>query len=332
MVSFDNCDRKVIIFTFITFLCVLAASFSLFIMIKRNTIEYHSINNLFYSESIYYNNEYYSMKDDITTYLLMGIDNDGGQADTLILAVADNEKKELFLIPINRNIMADIKVFDNKSHSFNIEKRQICLAHSSVYNFYDPEIATAEAVSKLLFDLPIDYYISLDMDGIEHIGTIIGNVDVIVNETVFDSDLVEGETLTVNSKNIYEYLRTRNVLKIGGAQKRLERQVNFLVSCFNKFKRPVKTFNTITDTISSSNDFDEFKDKYKIMQSFVKTDVKDLVIDAIRYLEYEFSENNIYYVPHRTQLDENGVYETCYINVYKTKEILLKIFYKKTLF
>lgn len=332
MITYNGYNRKEnYLYLIICFGIIISIVFG-YVLIMRYNTSYRSINEMFYSDSIYYNDEYYSLKEDVTTYLFMGIDNDGGQADTLILIVADNNKKELFMVPINRNIMADIKVFSNDGERFSIENRQICLAHSMVYEFYDPNIATVEAVSKLLFDVPIDYYISFDMSGIKHISTVVGDVLVTVNENLPESDLILGEKKIINSENIYDYLRVRDTAKIGGAEKRLERQVDFLLACYNKFKSPMKNLFTSDRNFVISSNIDEFSYKFEIIKSFIKTNIDDPIVNGIKYLNYDFSEEKIFYIPHKTQLDEKSRYEVCYMNVDEAKEILLNVFYDKGLY
>lgn len=311
---------------FIIAVAILLSIFLCFVLIKRNTTNYHSVNEILSSKSIVHDNNYYTLKKNITTYLLMGIDNQGGQADMLILLVADHDKDELFMIPINRNLMTDIREYDSNGNYLGLKNRQVCLSHSVVYDYYDPKKATIEAVSRLLFDVPIDYYVSLDIEGIEIISSIVGDVNVTSNETLAEVNITEGKDVVVNEENIYLYLSKRNMIGIGGAQKRLEREVEFLLACYDKFKHPIKNKN------SSIGSLDDLSIKYKKLKPYVKTNVDEPLVKIMRYLNYDLSEDNVYYVPHKTQLDENGIYEVCYMKVAETKEKLLDVFYKKTLY
>lgn len=322
----NNMNLKKSVLYFVIATAVVISLFLCFIIIKRNSIDYHSVNEILSSKSILYDGNYYTLKKNITTYLLMGIDNDGGQADMVILLVADHDKDELFMIPINRNLMTDIREYDKKGNYLGLKNRQVCLAHSVVYDYYDPKKATVEAVSKLLFDVPIDYYVSLDMDGIEIISSIVGDVNVTSNENLAEVNLTEGEDVVVNEDNIYLFLSKRNMIGLGGAQKRLEREVEFLLACYDKFKHPMKNKS------SSIGSLDDLSVKYRKLKPYVKTSVDEPLVKTMRYLNYDFSEENVYYIPHKTQLDENGVYEVCYMKEEETKEKLLEVFYRKTLY
>ena len=87
-----------------------------------------------------------------------------------------------------------------------------------------------DAVSRLLGGAPIDGYAALNMDGIALFNDAIGGVTVTITSdfTAVDPTLVEGETITLNGQQAFEFVRTRKDVDDQTNLARMERQRIYL--------------------------------------------------------------------------------------------------------
>ncbi len=200
---------------------------------------------------IKYEGKEYVLKDNIETFLVLGLDKYKGasssashesgtvQADFLMLFVFDNAAKKTTAININRDTIANVNRLDivgNKTGS--VEKKQIALA----YNFaYDDEGLvncrnTADSVSDLLLDVNVDHYISLTMDSVIEINDLVGGVEVTVLDdfTGIDDELIKGKKVTLMGEQALRYVRSRKGLEDSSNINRIARQQQYIDALFNK--------------------------------------------------------------------------------------------------
>ena len=314
-------------------LCILLAllGFTIFITYQRHITAYGTLDDIFQSDAIRIDDTIYRRKHDIDTYVLIGIDNAGGQADAIFLAVADNRARDLYLIPVNRNMMAEIDCYTFNGEYLGKQTAQMCLSHSMVYTYADANLATQNALSKLLYNVPIDYYVALEMDGISALGGAIGDVNIVLNETLESVDFVAGESVTVHTDNIEQYLRARDLTQLGGSHKRLERQTSYILACYDK----LHSSKGLLDIVFHSSDgwsLGTIRDKYNAVKPYITTNVPDIVNAGAKYLTYTLKDSHVYFAPHTTIYNPETLYEECYLMEAEMKEILLKVFYRPALY
>jgi len=83
------------------------------------------------------------------------------------------------------------------------------------------------------FDVPIDYYVSLDMDGILEFAKVVGDVQVTLDRDLKDYGK-KGDVITLNANNIDMYLRNRKTG--GGDDGRSARQMDYIMAALKKLK------------------------------------------------------------------------------------------------
>lgn len=191
---------------------------------------------------IVYQGNVYSSKQEIETYLFMGIDvtgpvasvsgsaYNGGQADALFLLVVDHAAESWQLLRLNRDSMVNVPVLDLKGKVIGYERQQLALAHAYGDRARISCENTVKAVSELLQGQPIDGYASLNMDGISIFNDTIGGVTVIITSdfTAVDPTLVEGETITLTGQQAMEFVRARKDVDDQTNLARMERQRIYL--------------------------------------------------------------------------------------------------------
>ena len=83
------------------------------------------------------------------------------------------------------------------------------------------------------FDIDIDYFVSIDMDGMYKLADDLGGVEVVMDRYVAGVGN-KGETVTITSKNIDAYIRTRK--GAGDDYGRVSRQQDYIMAVAKKIK------------------------------------------------------------------------------------------------
>ena len=193
--------------------------------------------------SLLFDGNQYQMKDNIEVILVMGIDDrkdigtanayiNDSQADVLYVYVIDHDKKTYQAIQLNRDTITGVQTYTQDGFKDSIIPMQICLAHGYGKTEEGRCLNTVDAVSGLLFDIPIDHYISLNMSAISVLNEQVGGVTVTVPaglETV-DPAFVEGSTVKLQGDQAEKFVRSRMSLDNDTNEFRMERQQLFMNS------------------------------------------------------------------------------------------------------
>ena len=257
-----------------------------------------------------YNGRWYTKKDGIVTTLLMGVDKNAGfvqdlggreteQADLLLLMVADTVNKTYSMVHINRDTMTDITLIGSKGTKVATYVAQIALSYNYGLTGHINCQNTAEAVSKLFRNIPIDHFISLSMDGMVILNDAIGGVTVEVMDdfTGIDDTLIEGETVTLHGDHALLYVRERKNLEDNTNLHRMLRQQQYLMEFQSQFKAMAKKDpNFIHSTLLKISDYmvhdctlDQLSELIGNLSAFEMKDGLTLKGEAVRgrrYIEF----------------------------------------------
>jgi len=190
---------------------------------------------------VFIDGEPYTPKENIDTYLLIGIDTFGEleaqegnrnsyQSDVVMLLVVDRNNETYSMIQFNRDTMAEITVLGTTGERMRFETAQLAFSHTYGSGLEDSCELTVEAVERLLLDTPIDHYVSLSMDAIGILNDEAGGVTVTIpcDLTSKDPALIEGETVTLNADQAEIFVRSRMGLDEPTNIARMERQRIYL--------------------------------------------------------------------------------------------------------
>ncbi len=196
-----------------------------------------------------YKGKTYRQKADVESYLFLGIDVmgpavgtqsyiAGGQADAQMLLVLDNGARTWQLLQINRDSMVEVPVISMMGTVPYTIVQQIALAHAYGNGREQSCENNVAAVSMMLDDQPIDGYFSLNMGGVGILVDLIGGVTLTITSdfSAVDPTLVEGETITLNGEQAFEYIRTRKDVDDQTNLARMGRQRQFLKAFEEKVK------------------------------------------------------------------------------------------------
>lgn len=188
----------------------------------------------------------YRLKDGVEAVLVLGLDkfegadtnsyNNDKQADFLMLLVADHENETCTALHINRDTMAEMSILGVAGDKVGTVEKQIALAHTYGNGKEVSCRNTADAVSKLLMNVPVDRYVSVKMDAVSVYNDLIGGVELTVLDdfTGIDDTLVQGETVTLYGEHALNYVRTRYGLDDSTNSRRMVRQRQYLEALYQK--------------------------------------------------------------------------------------------------
>ena len=277
---------------------------------------------------IEYNGHYYKYNNQIKSYLFLGIDKSGvveeipgggnaGQSDVMFLLVQDKRNETVSMIAINRNTMAEINVYDINNQKVDTTTAQICLQHSYGDGARLSCGYTVDAVERLFYDIPISGYYAMNMDGISILNDAVGGVEVTVLENLSDPaknvELHQGETVTLDGKQSYVYIRSRDVNKFNSATDRLERQKQYIEGLVEKTRQIAA--GSKSDALAI---YDQIAD-----YSVTNMAIGDLIYEL---KDYTYS-GEMYSLP--GEMVEGAQYEEYYVNPEELYQLVIDIFYEE---
>lgn len=280
---------------------------------------------------IRYNGKIYAYNEDIMTFLVMGIDDDGevkkakdgisgGQADALFLGVMNPHNKSVSIIAINRNTMTAVDVYDKDGIYLGQYDKQITLQHGYGDGMELSCERSVAAVSRLFYNLPISGYVAINMGAIPELNDAVGGVQVTVLDDViypeYDMDLHQGDEVTLTGHQAYWYVRGRNENVFNSSALRLERQKQFLTNFISQAKN--KAMGNVTVAV----------DLYNTISRYMVTDVDvtEFTYLASEALGYEFSIDNLYTMEGETLMGES--FEEFYPDEDALHQLVIDVFYE----
>ena len=273
---------------------------------------------------ICYKDRYYKYNDNLQNYLFMGIDNDniartapdgisGGQSDAMFVLVLDNEKREVSIVAINRNTIVPVDVYDEEGNFLLQMDLQICLQHGYGDGMKLSCMRAVEAVDRLLRNIPITGYMSLNMGGLPAVNDAIGGIELTALESIRRGDvsIQQGETLTLNGEQAYAYLRTRDVEEFASANGRLMRQEQYIKAFVAKLLKDPALANKI---------YEAGKD-YMV----ASIDLPKLIKSA---QDMTFTDDRMYTIEGETEFKDD--FERYNVDEEALIDLIIKVFYEET--
>ena len=187
-------------------------------------------------------------------------ENIGQRTDSMLIASVNPKEETTKLLTLPR----DTNVYIN-----DIDRNEK-IAHAYAYGGAKTAIDTI----KNNFDIPIDGYITIDMDGFEEIIDIIDGIEVTSNASFSfnGSTFKEGKKTNLNGKQALDYVRSRKQEGAGGDEGRTARQRQVIEAVSQKVTKSknVITLNKILKASEknvksnySARDFKNLYESYK---------------------------------------------------------------------
>lgn len=193
-------------------------------------------------ETITYNGKKYKYNDHLTNILLMGIDKttdqaydeesqSAGRSDVLYLISIDRMTGDYTQIKIPRDTVTKIHHVGADGEDYGWQDDHISLSYYFGDGKYKSCELTKEAVSRLLYNVPIQKYAALNLDCIQTLAEVAGEVPVVVpNDSLEEKhpEFRQGETVILTPENTETFVRSRDVEESQTAIARSERQDAYL--------------------------------------------------------------------------------------------------------
>ena len=263
-------------------------------------------------KTVEYNGQTYVFKDNVETFLLVGLDslgkaeendsyNNDKQADLLMLFILDKEKKSCYAIQINRDTMTEVSILGVTGQKIGTTVQQIALAHTYGNGGIDSCHNVAAAVSNMMFGLPVDNYLSLTMDGIIVLNDLVGGVTLtpIGDFTGIDDTIVEGQEVTLLGEHVLNYVRSRHD---GTNETRMERQRQYMNALYLQGLEYVASDTDVSaEIIAELNEYavtncgvSEVADMIEKFSEYELVEIKTIQGEAVigeKYMEFNCDEN-----------------------------------------
>ena len=194
----------------------------------------------FVSKTIVRDGVSYFPRQDITTLLIMGIDelgpvaesttfNAAGAADMVALLIFDQTNQETRLLVLNRDTMLKMPVLGIGGKKAGSYYGQLALSHTFGSGLEDSCENTRDTVSQFLYGVHIDYYFAMNMDAIKILNDAVGGVTVTVKDdfSSIDPTITMGE-VTLFGQQALNFVRTRHGLSDQMNISRMERHREYM--------------------------------------------------------------------------------------------------------
>ena len=215
-----------------------------------------------------HNGQYYKQNNDIELILCVGLDSEeysiydsyrnNELADCIVLLAYNKTNNTVLPIQINRDTMCDYHVLGIGGKITNDTFGQIALSHSYGSGDMQSLVNVKDAVSNLMCNIKIDYYISLTMNAVAKVNDKAGGVKVYVEDdfSSIDSTLTQNKEVTLYGDHALTFVRARQGLDDSSNINRLKRQRVYLRSLYDTCKQKVETDNSfISNCLESVSEY-----------------------------------------------------------------------------
>lgn len=277
--------------------------------------------------TIQYDGKVYQYNDHLSNYLFLGVDtrekvdtykniNDAGQADAIFLISYDRAEETIQSILIPRDTMTQIEAFNPAGESLGMTEDHINIQYAMGDGKDKSCQLMKQAVSDLLYGVPIQGYCSMNMDGIPVLTDIIGGVPVTVPDdslAEINPEFQQGAEVVITSENAEQFVRYRDIKKSQSAIVRMNLQKAFLQAYAKKAQEVSKKDSSLISRI------------YDGVQDYLVTNMSN---DIFAKMLAAFSGGtNMVTIP--GEGIEGEIYDEYHVNENLLYEMMIQIFYKE---
>ncbi|MCH4416003.1 LCP family protein [Staphylococcus haemolyticus] len=215
---------------------------------------------------------------DPMTVVLYGIDDDaqreqqgmGQRSDSIVLMSINPKDKKTVMVSVPRDTRAKI-VGKGTTEKIN-----------HAYAYGGPKMAV-NSLEKLM-DVPVDHYISIDMDGVKTVVDELGGVTITSNGSFITKDstntyqFTKGEQYKMDGKEALAYMRSRKEDGAGGDEGRQLRQQQVITAV----AREAFSVNSVT----------KLNGIFKAAQDNLKTDLSFVQLNRFKS-DYDKAQDNV---------------------------------------
>lgn len=275
-------------------------------------------------KTVTYNGVTYRQKENMTSILLLGHDgrdtkNLNGQTDLVMVLAMDTDTGQMTLISIPRDTMVDVRrTYDQTDVYADTVNMQIATVFAYGSDFDHSAERVCEAVSHVLYNLPVNYYYLLNVQGIGPLANAIGGVTVEAIMNVPPANIWKGNTYTLKGKQAYYYVQYRNTKEADSAVGRLERQKQFLKAYAAKALDEAKgNVSVILDIVNAVSDY-----------SLTNIGVPELTYLASVFLDHGMSDFDMVTLTGERTYNPQTRYEEFHLDTNAVYQTILDVYYE----
>lgn len=283
---------------------------------------------------ITYNDKKYQYNEDVINFLCLGIAKDvpieektaiaglesGGEgfADAVILVSLNIASGKIKIFAIPRDTIVPVKVVDSAGYFVRTENIQLTAQHAYGQTATEGAELMVDAVSNLLYKVPIQRYCSINLAAIPIMNDAIGGVDVQVLEDISGptGNYRAGETIHLEGEMARDYVQQRDTNVYGSSLNRLEREKQYITNYFATAKEAVKNDMSLPLTL------------YQNLQPNMCTNitVEDIAYLVPELLKISLSGEDMMTIPGEATW---GEYLEYHVNEEQLKDLVINNFYKE---
>lgn len=264
--------------------------------------------------TVEYQGKKYRYNENIVSIVVMGYDRRqdvsetgaAGQADAIMVVAMDTRTGEMRVIGVPRDTMVDVD--ENVGDAFlGQEKMQIALAFSYGDGYETSAQNVVRAVSRVLYNMPMNYYFALDMNGIGPINDAAGGVTLTPLSSIPNTGIVKDVPIKLYGTNAMRYVQYRDTSQLTSSLDRQARQSQYLKAFFSQAMSNaagdpgilVGLYQTATEYSTTNLELSEFSylAATLVEHGMSELDVVTLAGEPVKgsqYVEYHLDQDAVY--------------------------------------
>lgn len=269
-------------------------------------------------KTVVYNGKTYALNEHMVSVAFIGFDNRttnsasgndvAGQSDTIMVVALNTDTGKATGIVIPRDSMVDVDTYISGNYN-GTHTMQICLQYSYGSTSEESSELVARCASRVLYGMPIDYYFTLNVEGVGPLNDAVGGVTLVPVQSVPSVDISEGVETTLYGKTAERYVRFRDTSTLTSSLDRQRRQVSYLKAFTSKVLQNatgdpaalLSLYQTAQDYTWTNLGFDQFSYLASTMLAKGMTSFDVVTLDG------EMGEGETYAEFH---LNQDAVYQT----------------------
>lgn len=191
-----------------------------------------------YQDTIIYNGHTYKYNNDMFAIAFIGVDQEDmktrdetdfvGAADADIVIAINTKTGKSSAIVIPRDTMVDVDVWSQSGIFLKTINTQLCLAYAYADGREQSCKNTVAAMSRVLYNVPIEKYFVLDLSGVPALNDAIGGVTVDALYSLPNYGINKGDTVTLHGEAAKAYVRSRDTDYLEASLNRVDRQAQYI--------------------------------------------------------------------------------------------------------
>ena len=250
--------------------------------------------------NIVYEGKTYRYNNRVTAILYAGLDSEepivpsarytaAPRADSISLVIMDELNKRTTIIALNRDTMTAIRKYTVNGYDRGQSVDHLCYAYTYGNGGKVSARNLCEAVSNLMFGIPISGYVISNRAWLDDIADAIGPLEVIVpNNELEELGFNAGETAIIDSSNLEAFIRSRDTSEHFTNAGRMERQQTYINGAMDRIvtlltEHPSSAWETLEqaeDSVLTNITRSRYLDLIKVLKNTSYSDSSYYILEG----------------------------------------------------